>query len=110
MITPFETYFIFKLDDFAFACMILSMVFGFISFIRYADVRNRNDKFGISDICIFLIALFFFCFGVLIPQTKQAVLIYLVPKIANNKDVGNIPDKISDALVNCIDSVSKGDS
>jgi len=38
-------------------------------------------------VCLFFIA----C---LIPSTKQACLIYVIPKIANNEQVQKIPDKL----------------
>lgn len=106
MITPWEVYWITRLDsvNVFFICLfavpvIMMGVCGI--FIMEEELWNDEDiwpsikkKYTIG-IIISLVAIFL---ATLTPSTKEACVIYLIPKIANNEQVQKIPNNFAKLL------------
>ena len=58
---------------------------------KFIDWLSRTKKISIS---IFVVVWLIFGFKSLMPTTRQMAIIYVVPKVANNKDVQKIPANI----------------
>ena len=106
MITPWEVYWITRLDSvhgffiglFAVSFVMMGMCG---SFIMMEQLWNDEDiwpsikkKYTIG-IIIPLVAIFL---ATLTPSTKEACVIYLIPKIANNEQVQKIPNNFAKLL------------
>lgn len=96
----FLLYFILRLDVLSKASTMLAVVAGVVFAITLLVVAiNYNDEdaksatkpwvisFGIASIIALLLT-------VMIPSTKQAAVIYCLPKIVNNEQVQKIPDNL----------------
>ena len=107
MITGWDVYWITRLDvaQSTASClawlsfMVLAMVLFWLG-IHWGTKYTSHEE-GLSDftkkyrkpILIPLICLLLFAFlSVVIPTTKEAVAIYMIPKIANNEQVQKLPD------------------
>lgn len=71
-----------------------------------SSILNISKKCLVGCIILFFIS---FPFAVFMPTTKQACVIYVLPKIADNKHVQEIPNNISklvnEKLVEWIDDI-----
>ena len=98
MITAWDIYWITRLDGVGFLCAAILIVGGIVScFIWLPAADNGWDSsegkivkriykiIGIS-VAIALII------GTITPSTKEAVAIYMIPKIVNNEQVQKLPD------------------
>jgi hypothetical protein len=96
----FLLYFILRLDVLSKASTVLVIVTGIVFAITllviaisYNDEEAKNAtkpwaiSFGIASIVVLLLT-------VMIPSTKQAAVIYCLPKIVNNEQVQKIPDNL----------------
>jgi len=120
--SSFDIYWILKLDE-------IHNLLGFISFFLFmgaillgcsafsmwfdGDARKnvyRQCRKGSYISCILFVVFLSLC--ILIPTTKQACAIYVLPKIINNEKVQKIPEKILDLsnqwLDNHIDKETEG--
>jgi len=101
-ITMFDVWLFTRLDiirelSILLFCVML-IVGGILSGVRFIDEDemvtkwwNKHKWFIRGYIAIFLIAS---ASMILMPSSKQAAAIYLIPKIVNNEDVQNLPGKL----------------
>lgn len=136
MITPFETYLILKLTAIGvffivagvsvLILLLLSCVVLYAnsnSFLpchsyeskqtkdkEMAEEMSRISKNFRKVIYVFLFSTGLILIGMLFPTTKEGVMIYLVPKIANNQNINQIPNKLADVVNKYMDSLAKGEA
>lgn len=99
MITSNMIYWITRLDGFCAAFEILAFVCGIllaiaVIFFIFNRVEENEEHYKVTATCLGIIVpvfLFFIFASVMTPNTKQAVAIYAIPKIANNEDMQEIP-------------------
>ena len=91
MISAWDVYWLVKLDSFN----LMFCIFLFVSSVVILAALPVSDydeelakKIFKIGVCGFLLNITFFTF---IPTTKEVAAIYLIPKIANNKNVQQIP-------------------
>lgn len=96
----FLLYLILRLDVFSHISNIAAIVAGIIfavTLIAYAvNYNNEKDKkaskpWAINFGIVFIISLFF---TIAVPNTKQAAVVYCLPKIVNNEQVQKLPDNL----------------
>lgn len=100
-------YFVSILDTLSDTIVALTIVSGIITggfiFTYIVDHFKQNEyqkMKGLAEVGPLWCKRLLFIFGILlflsicIPTTKQAAIIYCLPKIANNEQVQKIPDKI----------------
>jgi len=103
MITSWDIYWITRLDLLNVVCIALLTGSGIVLIIIFINIFGedlvealwKEDSLLITRKIIkigglvFILSLLSF---ILIPSTKEAVAIYMVPKIANNEQVQKLPD------------------
>lgn len=105
MITPFEVYLILKLDSlnniFIFL-MVFSFAVSLFSFWMASEISSEEEedlkKCGKYSLYSLIAGFIFIILLVIIPTTKEACTIFLVPKIANSdfaKEAQNIPSDLT---------------
>lgn len=104
-LTTMQMYWLLKLDDISFlfgaifflglAVLILVMIFGglIIDDLRLETPRKTVKKFFKITISIISISLIL---GTFLPTTKQMAAIIVVPKIINNEQIQQMPERIID--------------
>ena len=102
MITPWTIYWITRLDELMFVLtpifiigIIAALIAGTISIMITVDNcwdedNTKTFKFLVKWWLIIMIPVTLI--GTLVPDTKQAAAIYLIPKIANNEQIQKLPD------------------
>lgn len=98
MITPQFMYFITLLDGivgFFVAGFCVFFIIALVAFLKsiddYTGEQTQEDaKKYIKPSIILMIV--FLLLAVFIPNTKQAAMIYVIPKILNNEKVNEMPD------------------
>ena len=108
MISRWEIYCLLKLDTMGEFFSSLSVVSFFIaSFLFFIMVVwNVNEEtqtsrpmiLKISTPAFILMFLFSMVTAVTIPNTKQAVTIWLLPKVVNNENMQNVPERALEIL------------
>lgn len=97
--SPWTIYILLKLDDvakFAWTIAVISLILAgiamLVGFIIFADYdRQPFPPLAKKMIKWFVpLGLVFALFGTLLPSTKEAAAIYLIPKVVNNESVQNI--------------------
>lgn len=105
--TGFDIYLFTRLDGIYNMCHALTFFLGIcggiptVILLVGAHIEHNEDfkKIGVKLIKYVLPAWIFFVMCVLfIPTTKEYAAIYMIPKIANNEHVQNIPDKAANVL------------
>lgn len=87
-LTYFNNLLIFLIFLFAFICIIC----GVIAASNDPDLGAHGTKAATVVSIYFCIFSFISALGAcFVPTTKEMAAIYIIPKIANNKDVGEIP-------------------
>lgn len=75
---------------------VMILMAGFCAMIGSCDNVPNLVKFSMKLLKIFVPLVFLFSIlFVLMPTTKQMAAIYLIPKIASNKDIRQLPPKLS---------------
>ena len=98
MITPQLVYWITRLDN-------IQMVFGTMAILLGAGgvaitvaicgvYCNTEDKTAFKYLWLWIPILFVIAISTLIPSTKDAALIYMLPKIANSELVKEVPQDL----------------
>ena len=96
MLTEWELYWITRLDYINNFCLFfLIIAFAALIVIGLANGKECNIKIIVM---ITLIALFFTVGFVFIPNSRDYVVIKVIPKIVNNEKVQQIPDKFLDMV------------
>lgn len=96
----FLLYLILRLDAVSNAGFIFAIITGIIfaitlliSALNYNDeeAKNATKPWAISFSVVFVITLLL---TVMVPSTKQAAVVYCLPKIINNEQVQKVPDNL----------------
>lgn len=94
MITMMDVYWITRLDSLIGLCIFLIIMFAvmIIALGVFSIVEDKWDKvkksfYIFSSLLVFIIVICTF-----LPSTKEAVAIYMIPKIANNEQLQKLPD------------------
>lgn len=111
--TEMQMYWLLKLDDissaaclFATICGILFLVIMIICACGYSEFDNHEKKIAYkTSRNSFIVFIIFLIPAILIPNTKQMALIMVTPKIANNEQVKQIPDKLLDLANEWLDEL-----
>jgi hypothetical protein len=113
MISPWLVYFILMLDNIAIASgffVIFSIIFFIIIFIAYCTDTGENEycrihektenltckmkkMYSFTKVVLFVFSVTFML-GMFLPSTKQAIAIYLIPKLAQSEYVKQIPQQL----------------
>ena len=95
MVTGFEVYLILMLNSVIgvagcvlWTCMLAICVLA-VNILDYGDIDGNLKKWLKRAVVTGLVAILVLAF---VPNTKQAAVIYLLPKIANNEQVQKLPD------------------
>lgn len=101
-ITPIQMYWILKLDNIIDLFVgvglatgigsILFCVVGALSIADYKAMKKKTYAFILS--IVLFISFFSFASASFIPSTKQLAAIIVIPKIINNEQIQEIPNKI----------------
>jgi hypothetical protein len=92
----FLTYLVLRLDYLSSVTFAIAIAFAIITILLAINQKNEGD-FNLNTpwlkaagviFCIFM------AFNVIIPTTKQAAIVYCLPKIVNNEQVQKIPDNL----------------
>lgn len=102
MITPWQMYWLLKLDDIKTILIVLSVIlvglFGGLIFALLVEGHlcklEKKEFFILSSGCV-LGFLFLFC-GIMVPSTKQMATILVLPAIINNEKVQEMGGKTLD--------------
>ncbi len=108
-ITTFGMYLFTRLDSIN---DVLGLTFGisvvflgvctFFYFLLSLDSRDHDIRDGLAGIIKSKLFIFILIFsgisGCLLPTSKQAAVIYLVPKLANNEQIKQLPDNAVNLL------------
>jgi len=100
MITMWDVYWITRLNGILiaawvlfFLCVLFPIIFLAIYDCEYSrEPKQRKLNFFKKAMWLWVGALMFLFIALLIPTTKKAVAIYMIPKIANNEQVQKLPD------------------
>lgn len=104
MITGFDIYLMTRLDSIIGLSLGISIV-GWIGILITGIIAAVNHDFG-DDITLMKkilkistpIVLFFTLLALFVPSSKEAAAIYLIPKIANNEQVQQLPENAMKVL------------
>lgn len=97
MITESTVYWILKLDDLRTICLIVGLMSGLagvVSFLMWQGAVSVDDDPKVPrSTCLTVFAVFMLCVtvGTLLPSTKQMAMIKIIPRLANNEIVNNLP-------------------
>jgi len=108
MLSPWEVWLILSLDNivlffFVLAVILFIVMFPVCAWILDDDANALPKVISMIKKGIFVVACLLFMGG-LIPNTKQAVVIYMLPKIVNNEQVQRIPDVFNQYMKDWLDS------
>lgn len=107
-ITPFDVYLVMQLDQLGSVATILFttltlicvflVIFGVLDVSMARGKEDRDYKSGKAKLSlswkIGTVAAVFLLFGAFIPSTKTAASMFLLPAIANNKEVQQLPEDL----------------
>lgn len=103
-ITPFDVYLVMQLDSFNFFCgsiAVASLLVAILIFWAWIDAEANDLSEDKSAIKIFKVgktaSVVFFIFSIAfmaLPSTKTAASMLLLPAIANNKEVQQLPEDL----------------
>ena len=107
-ITPFDVYLVMQLDQLGSVATILFtvltlicvflLIFGVLDVSMARGKEDRDYKSGKAKLSlswkIGTVAAVFLLFGAFIPSTKTAASMFLLPAIANNKEVQQLPEDL----------------
>ena len=109
--TAWQIYLILKLDAIRDAASIIAAIAFMLStvfYLAYAMAISEDDILEVSRKAkkvmlsmgwkSLIIALAFGAFNILLPSTKQMVAMIVLPKIAQDKQVQRMPNKLLDVL------------
>jgi len=97
MITPWDIYWITRLDSLGILLAIISVVLGCVLFTTgilggiedYFTASVNFRKWFVRGTVMFSVSLSLLVF---VPTTTEVAAIYMIPKIANNEQVQKLPD------------------
>lgn len=115
--TMMQMYWFLMLDNIKTITMIPGIIFGIFTMVFIiCMLANSEDWDDLTDhwkivfirgsIISFIFAFIFISLTCMIPSTKQMAIIYVVPKIVNNKQVQEIPKKMLELSTEWLDELS----
>jgi len=121
MITPFQVYWLLKLDSIivfsrmlavaTVIILVITFIFHIFMLDEYGIKKEKEDeiKKNLKKRASTFTAIFFIfsLISVFIPTTKQMAAIIVAPTIINNKKVQQIPEKVLDILGLSMDKLKK---
>lgn len=109
MISPWLVYFIFALDSisalFGTLALVMFLMGSVMSIISMADKELEFSKKKIHR--LFTLSFIFFCIGLFTPGTKQAVEIYIIPKLSQYVHDNKIDEKMFEEYDFLINKINK---
>lgn len=94
MITPTLIYWITRLDTINTISRVVSIIL-FILLVALPitfSIEDYSDKYAKRILLgITVLLIIFGSIGLFVPTAKEVVLMYTVPKIANNEEIKNVP-------------------
>lgn len=98
MISPFEVYLWLQIDafrDVMFVLVVVAFIGCIATMVRFtdtfADDDARSKGLKLFKRCL-IVCVSMFIMGMAIPSTKNIAVMFIMPKIVNNKDVREIPE------------------
>ncbi len=113
MLTWWQVYLWTRLDGILGICIVGATIF-LVSLFLYVSISGEFGwkKMKIYFIAQLIIGLVFLFLAIAIPTSGDFALIYVLPKITNNKKLQQIPDKLLDLanqkLEVMLDDIKKG--
>ena len=113
-ITPMTVYWITRVDDIQGTFLLLGgislvvVVVG-ITMGAIASDLDYDEKFNWSLFKWFFVPIVCGAFAALIPSSRDLAAMYVIPKIANNQKVQEIPSKILDLANDWLEHLKPGD-
>lgn len=115
--TMVQMYWFLMLDNIKTITMIPGIIFGISTMVFIVCIMvNGEDWDDLTDhwkivfirgsIISFIFAFIFISLTCMIPSTKQMAIIYVVPKIVNNKQVQEIPKKMLELSTEWLEELS----
>jgi len=96
--TSFQFYILTRLDSIGILCFVIAIISGMVifwlslfSYDQRDEIRELFKHYIKLSVIIFIISI---SVTVLLPTTKEALLIYSVPQILNNKEMQKLPDNV----------------
>lgn len=99
MITPWQMYWLLKLDEIQkyslMSGVLLAVILG-ISTLAIISEENFDKRFLFITLPGFVFSVLLFVFGIMVPSTKQMAAIVVLPAIVNNEKVQEMGGKTLD--------------
>lgn len=94
MITMWDVYWFTRLDSLIGLCIFFIVVFATMLIVMgiFAVIEDRWEKVKKSFMICAATMTFFIILATFLPSTKEAVAIYILPKIVNNEQIQKLPD------------------
>ena len=116
--SPWTIYFILMLDSLLKGLVFIGLVMLVLVIFSVIDAtletpnwepvtQETKDKLKRRLIRIFSVIGIVICLGIMIPNTKQAATIYVLPKIINNEQAQQVPKKLLDLFDSKVDEWTK---
>lgn len=100
-ITPSLIYFISTIGTLKYICIVILIVLVILSLIIGIVVWIESPNYYYEDnkkipICVGIILSIFLLLSTLLPSSKTVCAMYIIPVIANNKTIQEIPNELLD--------------
>lgn len=105
----FETYLILQLDSLHVANVLLMFYLLISGIVRgfYLDMHDQGEKVPVMAKRHAMIALAFLCLGAVVPSTKTALAMFIVPAVTQNEEAKKIPGKVIELINEKLDGLLK---